>query len=493
MDELSNSHRRHLQSELGEEDDYLSNLPDELLRHILSFLPTLDSIRTSVLARRWRHVWTCVPVIDFSDFELEPSIMKRFMASLGAGESVSRLHLTGDSIDNETPVYDSVKYAKSHDARHVSLLRFLFEDCRHPLFDLLFDWPSLESLNLQVIYFTSITLSKCIFRLSNLKTLSLSLPEITIRNEGLAKLLSGCPVLEELLLTVKYHWGELIQIEAPNLLRLTLIPTPWKLQINCQKLEYLRLKPYFNLMYLHVQAPSLISVELYSIWRFRTFAKAVCDVTAVTLTVSAECLPGTTPKFQTRLLDSWYVKAVVQGFPIFHRLLKLKIKMDVADQFSLDTVSDLLRCTPNLQSLVLTECEKRPCCEDLEEWGCSSSRFNGGPFEDLERLLRNTNSEELRSVILKTLSETVPAWVSNEPFEDLERISVNIKSELRSAFMKMLSEGVSAWESSLSRVNEPLKYLEWISVNIKSENIRSAFLKMLSERVSAWDRVAITY
>ncbi|XP_042380550.1 putative F-box/LRR-repeat protein At3g28410 [Zingiber officinale] len=307
------------------EEDYLSNLPDELLHHILSFLPTLDSIRISILARRWRHVWTSVPVIDFSYLPLKSSIIDRFFASRG-GDSVSRLHVTGlRRVDRENVVYKLVEYAKSHDARHVTLLDFFFEQCRLSLFDLLFDWPSLVSLDLRVVGCKSRTLSKCIFRLSNLKTLSLALPENTIRNESLAKLLSGCPVLEELKLNADYLWDdELIQIEAPNLLRLTLIPTPTNLQINCQKLEYLRLNPDFSFMYLHVEAPSLTSVRLYNIWRFRTFAHSVCDVTAVAIILSDECLSSFTPKFLRKY------KAVIQGFPIFHNLLELKIKIHVA-------------------------------------------------------------------------------------------------------------------------------------------------------------------
>ncbi|XP_051195651.1 F-box protein At5g03100-like [Lolium perenne] len=35
----------------------LSALPDEMLQHILSFLPAQEAVQTCVLARRWRHLW----------------------------------------------------------------------------------------------------------------------------------------------------------------------------------------------------------------------------------------------------------------------------------------------------------------------------------------------------------------------------------------------------------------------------------------------------
>ncbi|KAF7050251.1 hypothetical protein CFC21_058642 [Triticum aestivum] len=37
--------------------DCISALPDDLLHHVLSFLPAHDAVRTCRLARRWRHLW----------------------------------------------------------------------------------------------------------------------------------------------------------------------------------------------------------------------------------------------------------------------------------------------------------------------------------------------------------------------------------------------------------------------------------------------------
>ncbi|XP_066342821.1 MEIOTIC F-BOX protein MOF-like [Miscanthus floridulus] len=37
--------------------DRIGALPDEILRHVLSFLPAQQAVQTCVLARRWRHLW----------------------------------------------------------------------------------------------------------------------------------------------------------------------------------------------------------------------------------------------------------------------------------------------------------------------------------------------------------------------------------------------------------------------------------------------------
>ncbi|KAG2645947.1 hypothetical protein PVAP13_2KG517300 [Panicum virgatum] len=47
--------------------DWISDLPDTLLLHILMLLPLVEAVRTCVLSRRWRSAWTRLPRLAFDD------------------------------------------------------------------------------------------------------------------------------------------------------------------------------------------------------------------------------------------------------------------------------------------------------------------------------------------------------------------------------------------------------------------------------------------
>ena len=47
--------------------DRLSSLSDDLLHHVMSFLPTPEVVRTSLLSPRWRNLWSSVPFIHINN------------------------------------------------------------------------------------------------------------------------------------------------------------------------------------------------------------------------------------------------------------------------------------------------------------------------------------------------------------------------------------------------------------------------------------------
>ncbi|KAK1643197.1 hypothetical protein QYE76_061002 [Lolium multiflorum] len=48
----------------GRRRDQFAALPDELLKHVLSYLPSRKAVKLSLLSRRWRHLWRSTPAIS---------------------------------------------------------------------------------------------------------------------------------------------------------------------------------------------------------------------------------------------------------------------------------------------------------------------------------------------------------------------------------------------------------------------------------------------
>lgn len=50
-------------------EDRLSELQHAILCHILSFLPTVEAVKTGVLSHRWENVWASAPTIDVCNYD----------------------------------------------------------------------------------------------------------------------------------------------------------------------------------------------------------------------------------------------------------------------------------------------------------------------------------------------------------------------------------------------------------------------------------------
>ncbi|KAI3842003.1 hypothetical protein MKW92_051917 [Papaver armeniacum] len=54
-------------------EDNISNLPDFLIHHILSFVKVKQAVQTCILSKRWRYIWTSLPFLNFDESDLPQS------------------------------------------------------------------------------------------------------------------------------------------------------------------------------------------------------------------------------------------------------------------------------------------------------------------------------------------------------------------------------------------------------------------------------------
>jgi hypothetical protein len=59
--------------------DFISQLSDSLLFHIISFMTTKAAMRACLVAKQWKKLWAYILVPDFSDFHSDYCIFNTHM------------------------------------------------------------------------------------------------------------------------------------------------------------------------------------------------------------------------------------------------------------------------------------------------------------------------------------------------------------------------------------------------------------------------------
>jgi len=190
-----------------EKHDRLSNLSDDLICRILSFLSTKECYRTCVLSTRWESICTKIPNLHFqlpkiSNPELSKEIKFVNVALLRRTENIRKLRLDSEKGCQPHDVHMWISKALDLKVRELDLGLFLHEKTLLPL--RLSTCESLVVLKLWGRIQPTLNSSFHVY-LPSLKVLHLrETVKYSIFDDGkeydLNNFLSGCPHLEELLL-----------------------------------------------------------------------------------------------------------------------------------------------------------------------------------------------------------------------------------------------------------------------------------------------------
>ncbi|ESQ40184.1 hypothetical protein EUTSA_v10013441mg [Eutrema salsugineum] len=229
-----NSHRKI--NRIIDGADFISSMPDEVLQHILSFIPTDLAIRTCVLSRRWRHAWSELPCLDFE--KTGPGI-DRTLSSYRALKITSfRLRMTHDA---DAPDIDSwVEFAVSRNVEKLTLIRGTrYGRATYRFPDLFYLSSSLTKLRVDDFYM----IPRCTVSWSSLRILTLTC--CNLYDDCISNILSGCPKLASLKL---HHFAGLLKrldlSKSPSLRTLEIYRTylsSGPMEIVAPHIHYLKL------------------------------------------------------------------------------------------------------------------------------------------------------------------------------------------------------------------------------------------------------------
>lgn len=207
----SKSQSRRISSNVTQDFDRISNLPDPILCHILSLLPTKTAILTSILSNRWRALWTFLPNLDLDDEmpsfkpryhkpqrEESSQSFSQFVFSVllqNQTEPIKRfrlkcIHPSCNEFNINAWVNTVIRRNVEHFELHIPCSKYI------ALPRSLFNCKTLVVLKLNKLYLNS--LESFSVNLPLLKVLHLGDDVFTRCHDSVIKLLCGCPVLEVL-------------------------------------------------------------------------------------------------------------------------------------------------------------------------------------------------------------------------------------------------------------------------------------------------------
>ena len=271
--------------------DRISNLPESLLCHILSFLPTKDSIATSILSTRWKLLWTLVPKLDLDSDTINTSelsaddddedereikfahIVSSVLAQQECGE-LQTFHLQWKFGWDGSHLDAWLRTAAARKVKELDLDIFM-HDCDVENLKLppsFFSCRTLVVLKLSGDIDIDIDTPSLSFNFPSLKILHLveiSLPSIINSQEHpFLRLLSGCPVLEDLSFTTDLFEGE-YKLCVPTLKRLSFSEnvcneSDYELEINAPALEYFNFEGDLRDIKFHQKLDNLVQANVES-------------------------------------------------------------------------------------------------------------------------------------------------------------------------------------------------------------------------------------
>ncbi|KNA23556.1 hypothetical protein SOVF_023650 [Spinacia oleracea] len=340
-----------------EELDIISNLPDHVIAHIISFLPTAEAIRTSIFSSRWKYLWKGITSIRIEGRESNPdrfaNLVEHVLDNCKSTNFLSVELSCPDKI-GLSRINAWISAALSCEIEKLVLYfhKYFLDRSKPPLPECVLDCSTLIVLKLDSYFDLRIPESLVCF--PHLKSLDFNVI-LPSQDRVMHQLFSYCSVLEELSLSGLLDSGKVRKINI-------CIPTLKKLRL-C--LEYSKEGEYDvlidtpNLEYLYIQDDSFS----------RFVVKNLSRLHHVEIMYEAVCIESVEPKHINSLLEllkgiaatdvmtlhfptsSVLGLALSHTWPTFSNLRMLEINL--TDETGWTCFPRVLHSAPNLKVLIV--------------------------------------------------------------------------------------------------------------------------------------------
>ncbi|CAA7062015.1 unnamed protein product [Microthlaspi erraticum] len=357
--------RRSGGNETGEEVDRLSNLPDCLLLQVLSNLPMNDVVKSSALSSRWRHLWKEIHRLDlayenFEEYNTFVSFVDRFLGFNSESPHLQsvRLWYDSDRVDNSEAALVR-RWISLVVNRKVKYLHVLDDSWRNDNVEIppsVYTCESLVRLELN-----NVTLADP--KLISLPCLRfIELDSVDSANDSAFQvLISGCPVLERLIIRRSFCDGiQVLRVRSQSLLSFTHVADGAQdldevlvVEIDAPRLKCMKLSDYRIASFVLDNPVSLVQADIDFVFNLicgrkfdpndvqkrsmiRKFLVGISNVKDLIISLST--------------LEVIYEYSKCEQLPLFRNLYFLRVKFG---DYRWEMLPVFLESCPNLISLVV--------------------------------------------------------------------------------------------------------------------------------------------
>ncbi|XP_058733919.1 F-box/LRR-repeat protein 13-like [Vicia villosa] len=134
-----------------ENRDRLSDLPDCLLLHILSYLNSIHAVQTCILSTRWRHLWKHIPTVKLkhSTVKCFDKFLSKMLTLRDNSTALRALDLDRRGLIEARLLEKILNYVYSHNA-HIQQLEISVVAQSYPILNCISSCKALTSLKLSL-------------------------------------------------------------------------------------------------------------------------------------------------------------------------------------------------------------------------------------------------------------------------------------------------------------------------------------------------------